>query len=128
MSINLFTNERITYLLDRVTANAQLLPQVEFAWAEAARSVNTIPEEQALIEAEFREAWRDLMQRYQWLAEQYEAQQMWPPQREKFESLRSLLGAHHHVMRRLNLTLPRDTEEESEAGDGNTEPPSPPGS
>lgn len=116
MSINLFTNERITYLLDRVTANAQLLPQVEFAWAEAARSVNTIPEEQALIEAEFREAWRDLMQRYQWLAEQYAANQMWPPQREKFESLRSMLGTHRDVMRRLNLALPQGKVGKSGAG------------
>lgn len=106
MSINLFTNERIAYLLDRVYANAELLPRVEEAWAESARSVNTLPEELALVQKEFRDAWRDLMQRYDWLAEHYQAGQMWPPQREKFEDLTALLEANRPLLDRLELTPP----------------------
>lgn len=106
MSINLFTNERITYLLERVHANAILLPRVEHAWSEADRSPNMLPEENAQIRAAFREEWRDLMQRYDWLAQHYDADQMTPAQRSRFEELAQLIEELRPVMERLDLPHP----------------------
>jgi hypothetical protein len=106
MSANLYTVERINYLIERVRANAEMLPRVEEAWADAARSVNTTPEELAQVQAEFRDAWRDLMQRFAWLRQFADEGQMWPDQQQKFAELSALLAASRPLLDRLELVSP----------------------